>query len=442
MSTNEQANQIQDVEITTSELFDRNFERIINSFDINPEELNVALKNNNGMISGGLSSKCLTEIDINEIDKYDGDLDLWIPLCESSSLEEYMESFDKLKDYREIENKFKSLFVGYEQKLIGDVELYEIGRSLAMYKDHKSTIKRLKAIIDRNNNELIKEQIEIAIKTLEADDVVNIENNRKRVNFNNENLKILFSKDDELVGKIKERQLKNDNNLNDNNPNNNNIDNNIVYNDSLNGFKFCHKCEKFHNNNIKQFNSVNNELVEKLKNDSINIDCLKCKLIIYRGNKTELLNSSLNKKSKKQNIDKMIDDYNTKINNLEIEIATYENSLNKLDQLSNDAYYKERLGFDKIFTISRFKKGNKEIQLIFTFIPHAKMLQLFDLIFCGVGWDGKNIHCIAPELTKSKIGFKMNYRSFEREKARAEKYISRGYKIYETKEEALLNFNE
>lgn len=120
-------------------------------------------------------------------------------------------------------------------------------------------------------------------------------------------------------------------------------------------------------------------------------------------------------------------------------IDFYQSQLYSFDYQLNRNEYQKRLGFDKIFRIIRFilelENGElKEIQLIFTHVSNHKMLQLFDLSFCAVGYDGNNFHCMEPELTKQKVGYRVNYRSWEREKARSIKYINRGFTIYKTSE--------
>lgn len=124
----------------------------------------------------------------------------------------------------------------------------------------------------------------------------------------------------------------------------------------------------------------------------------------------------------------------------EEKLKFFENELSDFQILINEHIYIKRLGFDKIFKVIRFKIEDddnnviKEIQVIFTYVSNHKMLQLFDLSFCATGYDGVNFHSMEPELTLRKIGYRVNYRSWDREKLRSIKYIDRGFTIYKTPE--------
>lgn len=83
-----------------------------------------------------------------------------------------------------------------------------------------------------------------------------------------------------------------------------------------------------------------------------------------------------------------------------------------------------------------YKINDQVIQLIFTPLTSEELIKTFDLSFCATVWDGTKFNCLEPELTSKKIGYVMNGPSNDREIQRRQKYLDRGFKIFETKEEA------
>lgn len=85
------------------------------------------------------------------------------------------------------------------------------------------------------------------------------------------------------------------------------------------------------------------------------------------------------------------------------------------------------------------KELNKKIQLIFCKTNHEKILTTFDLTFCAVAFNGEKFLVIEPELTKKKIGYRMNnfseYSEIS-ERGRIIKYLRRSFTIFENSEDA------
>jgi len=551
---------------------------LFNNFGLNCGSFEELLSKYKGMISGGLPLTVFNASDKQELNNYSGDIDIWIPLFTANNLEEYKNSAIELEKQFEIEDEFRELFKdsNYTQVTYGKNELYEIGRSLVMYKNHSTTIKKLQAVMSRNNFEF-RHEITRAIEEISRISLLQRKSDRERIDYNNDKLTILFSKEDNMVQDILEKRAKHNENyskleliivaklklliayLADNNSEYYNIPNrsrstmktfdkfaNIIKVDNIppieiyhqvidesiinksvldiDATSFCgilrtlYSTRQYHENIlfydlvdviydiILKYVRNQNEL-DKMKKDELKLTDLQNRLVelsskkiikdsnVLTSLKADLLNmisvidsinsvNSINslkiikedesekseesyvlcdeeKEEKKDNINDRVSRIkhelkqakkNYKNNNITSseydEICdSLNNELNiifklqeKMTIIKNDMEYTDRLGFDKIFTISRFTMINedgdtKEIQLIFTFISHHKMMQLFDLSFCATGWDGSNIHCLEPELTSRKIGYRMNYRSMEREKERSRKYENRGYKIYVKKED-------
>jgi hypothetical protein len=105
----------------------------------------------------------------------------------------------------------------------------------------------------------------------------------------------------------------------------------------------------------------------------------------------------------------------------------------------NRAYLDNRRFKEIVHKIYAFEKNGKKIQIIFTHLDPISILKTFDLSFCGTSWNGKEFYALEPELTKQKIGYRLNDSSNDREEKRAIKYQKLGFTIYEYKSDIINN---
>lgn len=454
-----------DFTIETSTQFESNMNHLIKTnFGIDPNQLNKFLLKYKAMIAGGSVSRCDGIVTEEELNAYEGDLDIWIPLTQATSVDEFKELFLTSQSHYKAENDFMyNVANNYKQELMGNVELYEIGRSLAMYKDHIISIKKLEIARDRVKDiPVIYKQINDAIEELKSQDEQLKAKRITRLDFNNENLKVLFSKECNITQKIISSEYIREDplyNIRDQlrdlieKDTDEEIEDEIIGKDEIVfGLSSVFPKIVYANNGSPQSPQSPQSPIGSPQSPSnkpkTQFDYLNTNSKLEKQIKKQI--ESIKKNLSKYDIPKDIKDYsyiNIKYfrklqeerNKLEEDLMRNTLILQELEVKKNDLYYRERLGFDKVFTISRFKcevNGKiKEIQLIFTFISHHMMMQLFDLSFCAVGWDGLNVHSFEPKFNKYKIGYRMNYRAEKREIARQAKYESRGFKIFETEEE-------
>lgn len=97
--------------------------------------------------------------------------------------------------------------------------------------------------------------------------------------------------------------------------------------------------------------------------------------------------------------------------------------------------YLENTRFNNLIEkIYEYRMGSKKIQIILTKVPRLEILKSFDLSFCAISWDGSKYEALEPELTLQKIGYSINLPTNQKEIGRLEKYTTKGFKIYESKD--------
>jgi hypothetical protein len=472
------------------------------NFHIDHMKLFSLMEKHGGMISGGLPLTTFISKFKEEILSYTGDCDLWIPIIEADDELDFNEKFHNMKNYIDIFEEFRNLFSshGYIEKNNNSLDLISIGRSLRMYYNYQTTIKQLREAI--RTCPLMRTQIQSTIdEVIRISESEKSECNFRNAH-NNRRLSLLFPERseeewDELDSQKEiRRKIESEENqrecdeydkfiksidITEDIPIYNvdiisrdniyeilNGNTNSMYNRRYSLVTICVTKEFITNNRLTDFNESCENITVVVLNKGVNNfylskkgyylfvsdmlieeelvkpeffdsnDCIKNSIdrkIRYFTNFITSLNEEMSCPCSTRTcevINKMIYDAEKKL-------EFYENERKNYVRCLNEIYYKQRLGFDKIFRIIRFtlelENGDlKEIQLIFTHVSNHKMLQLFDLSFCATGFDGRTFHCMEPELTMEKIGYRVNYRSWEREKARSIKYINRGFTIYKTSE--------
>ncbi len=460
-----------------SRVFDNNFDKIIRtSFELDTERLSSKLRENNAMIAGGLALHCFTVQTKEALLNYKGDCDIWVNIFESSNLEEYFEKFTDLDKFRDKEKVFDDLLTSAGYTLVKNTsqELLNIGKSLSYYKDYNASISRLE--------KLMKDSVTLPKEDLKGlqDTVNRLKELRKMSNMdvdkrnfiNDERLSLLFppkTKEEKEEARIMSDILSN-------------IGKEVV--ETSNEYVVFTPPRMGQVSNMREV--INGTIEQHSDYDEEDqqyeegIVRRRCRFDTDSEEETEVgfSDSEEEKKIIKENKLKVkrriIDKLNGLIASTQKELMSFKAQLSiikysnkkqdkkkkemlkklinstqeKVDRYSDlqtdfcmrsqgiDLKSASEIGFDKVFTINRYIKQvdgvEKEVQVIFTFVSNEMMLQLFDLSFCAVGYNGGTLRILEPELTRRMVGYRLNYRSLEREKSRSLKYMDRGFTIYKT----------
>lgn len=476
---------VKDIKVFACEEASRNFDSMIeNAFGLTAPGIKALLKKHGGMISGGLALKCYTASPDEDLRNYDGDCDIWIPLMDAHSSEDYSKKFETMNDGSSAIMDFTDYLVGYgyQNSSNRSSDLSEIGKALLKYDDYRVAIMRLNKM--KVEHPEFSDSFEETIQEMKRLSTLKESDRNEKNHRNNERLKILFEQGEDsrsLIDEIREREHV------DREARKRECIATIPLRDTC-GFypmsgdvsEFCETlnlCEKsegsmyltpgfyriniclpgawaytnlnslslykhrpqlqvinVNSNTSYVYISAHGEYVfnvgEYIKDDNSDFCGSIDRKCAFYSKRLEIIEDMIARSVYPEQREELIMARIEAREKLEI----FTNHIRVKDiKIPNS--YRDRLGFEKIFRIVRFTHmAEREIQVIFTFVDNHKMLQLFDLSFCAVGYDGTNFHAMEPELTKQKIGYRVNYRAWEREKERSKKYISRGFKIFKTAE--------